>query len=58
MRIGILSLGLMVSAIPHQQDKVMLYTLWILAIGTNFTAAHRLIYVWFKTRKAKSQAQK
>jgi CDP-diacylglycerol---glycerol-3-phosphate 3-phosphatidyltransferase len=58
MRIGILSLGLVVSAIPHQQDKVMLYTLWILAIGTNFTAAHRLAYVWFKTRKTKSQVPK
>ena len=55
MRIGILSLGLMVSAIPDNPDNVLLYTLWILAIGTNFTAAHRLFYVWFKTRKAKTQ---
>ena len=55
MRIGILSLGLMVSVIPHQQDTAMLYTLWILAIGTNFTAAHRLVYVWFKTRKGKAK---
>lgn len=58
MRIGILSLGLMFSAIPEQQDNVMLYTLWILAIGTNFTAVHRLAYVWLKTHKPKSQAQK
>ena len=58
MRIGILSLGLMISAIPDKPDTVMLYTLWILAIGTNFTAAHRLAYVWFKARKAKSQAPK
>ena len=58
MRIGILSLGLVVSAIPDKPDTVMLYTLWILAIGTNFTAVHRLVYVWFKARKAKSQAPK
>jgi CDP-diacylglycerol--glycerol-3-phosphate 3-phosphatidyltransferase len=58
MRIGILSLGLVVSAIPDKPDAVMLYTLWILAIGTNYTAAHRLLYVWLKTRKAKSQAPK
>ena len=58
MRIGILSLGLMLSAIPEQQDNVMLYTLWILAIGTNFTAVHRLAYVWFKTHKPKAQMQK
>jgi CDP-diacylglycerol--glycerol-3-phosphate 3-phosphatidyltransferase len=58
MRIGILSLGLMFSAIPNQQDNIMLYTLWILAIGTNFTAVHRLVYVWFKRNKPTSQARK
>ena len=58
MRIGILSLGLMLSAIPNQQDNVMLYTLWILAIGTNFTAVHRLVYVWFKRHKPGAPAQK
>ena len=58
MRIGILSLGLMISAIPNKPDTVMLYTLWILAIGTNFTAVHRLVYVWFKARKTKSQTPK
>jgi CDP-diacylglycerol--glycerol-3-phosphate 3-phosphatidyltransferase len=55
MRIGILSLF---SAIPDKPDTVMLYTLWILAIGTNFTAVHRLAYVWFKRNKPTSQAQK
>jgi CDP-diacylglycerol--glycerol-3-phosphate 3-phosphatidyltransferase len=58
MRIGILSLGLMFSAIPDKPDAVMLYTLWILAVGTNFTAVHRLVYVWFKRNKPTSQAQK
>jgi CDP-diacylglycerol--glycerol-3-phosphate 3-phosphatidyltransferase len=58
MRIGILSLGLMVSDITNRQDTIMLYTLWILAIGTNFTAVHRLFHVWFKTHKPKSQVQK
>ena len=66
MRLSILSLGLMFSAIPEKPETVMLYTLWILAIGTNFTAVHRLVYVWFKTRfnkwfdssKPKSKAQK
>lgn len=56
MRIGVLSLGLMFSAIPDQQNTVMLYTLWILAIGTNFTAVHRLVYVWFKRLKPKAQS--
>ncbi|MEA1959439.1 MAG: CDP-alcohol phosphatidyltransferase family protein [Chloroflexota bacterium] len=51
MRIGILSLGLVLSAIPDKQETVMLYTLWVLAIGTNFTAVHRLFYVWVKARK-------
>ncbi|MFA5055132.1 MAG: CDP-alcohol phosphatidyltransferase family protein [Dehalococcoidia bacterium] len=58
MRIGLLSLGLMLSAIPNQQDKVMLYTLWILAIGTNFTAVHRLVYVWLKRNKPSAPAHK
>jgi hypothetical protein len=30
-------------------------TLWVLAIGTNLTAAHRLVYVWAKTRKEQPQ---
>ena len=54
MRIGILSLGLMFSAIPDKPDTVMLYTLWILAIGTNFTAVHRLAYVGVKTHKGRT----
>jgi len=55
MRIGILSLGLMVSDITNKQDTLMLYTLWILAIGTNFTAVHRLFYVGAKTYKNRSK---
>jgi CDP-diacylglycerol--glycerol-3-phosphate 3-phosphatidyltransferase len=58
MRIGLLSLGLMLSAIPGKSDTIMLYTLWILAVGTNFTAVHRLAYVWFKRNKPGAQAQK
>ena len=54
MRIGILSLGLMVSDITNKQDTIMLYTLWILAIGTNFTAVHRLFYVGAKTHKRRT----
>jgi len=49
LRITSLSLGLMLSPIaPHLALPV---TLWVLAIGTNLTAAHRLIYVWSKARK-------
>ena len=55
MRIGLLSLGLMLSAIPNQQDNVMLYTLWILAVGTNFTAVHRLFYVAAKANKRRDK---
>jgi CDP-diacylglycerol--glycerol-3-phosphate 3-phosphatidyltransferase len=51
LRITVLALGLMLSAIPDSRDTAMLVTLWILAIGTNLTAAHRLFYVWGKTRK-------
>lgn len=55
LRITVLSLGLMLSAIPDCRETVMLWTLWILAIGTNWTAVHRLIYVWIKTRKAEPE---
>jgi CDP-diacylglycerol--glycerol-3-phosphate 3-phosphatidyltransferase len=30
---------------------VLLISLWILAIGTNFTAFQRIIYIWMKTRR-------
>jgi CDP-diacylglycerol--glycerol-3-phosphate 3-phosphatidyltransferase len=49
LRITSLSLGLLLS--PINPDLALLVTLWVLAIGTNLTAAHRLIYVWSKTRK-------
>ena len=49
LRITTLSLGLLLS--PINPDLALLVTLWVLAIGTNLTAAHRLIYVWSKTRK-------
>jgi CDP-diacylglycerol--glycerol-3-phosphate 3-phosphatidyltransferase len=51
LRITVLSLGLMMSAIPDCRETVMLWTLWILAIGTNFTAIYRLIHVWKTTLK-------
>jgi CDP-diacylglycerol--glycerol-3-phosphate 3-phosphatidyltransferase len=47
LRILTLSLGLMLSAF----EPLLLVALWILAIGSNLTAAHRLIYVWYHTRK-------
>lgn len=47
VRILTLALGLMLSPI----QPALLVTLWVLAILTNLTAAHRLIYVWRKTRK-------
>ena len=49
LRITSLSLGLLLS--PIDPELALLVTLWVLAIGTNLTAAHRLIYVWSKTRK-------
>ena len=49
LRITTLSLGLVLS--PINPELALLVTLWVLAIGTNLTAAHRLIYVWSKTRK-------
>ncbi len=49
LRITTLSLGLLLS--PINPDLALLVTLWVLAIGTNLTAVHRLIYVWSKTRK-------
>jgi CDP-diacylglycerol--glycerol-3-phosphate 3-phosphatidyltransferase len=53
LRITTLSLGLLLSPIdPH---LALLVTLWVLAIGTNLTAAHRLVYVWAKTRKEQPQ---
>jgi CDP-diacylglycerol--glycerol-3-phosphate 3-phosphatidyltransferase len=49
LRITTLSLGLLLS--PINPELALLGTLWVLAIGTNLTAAHRLVYVWAKTRK-------
>ena len=46
MRIVALSLGLMLSPL----EPALLVILWFLAITTNLTAVHRLIYVWNKTR--------
>lgn len=46
-RILILSMGLMLSTF----EPILLVALWILAIGSNLTAAHRLIYVWYHSRK-------
>jgi CDP-diacylglycerol--glycerol-3-phosphate 3-phosphatidyltransferase len=46
-RILILSMGLMLSTF----EPILLVALWGLAIGSNLTAAHRLIYVWYHTRK-------
>jgi CDP-diacylglycerol--glycerol-3-phosphate 3-phosphatidyltransferase len=46
-RILILSMGLMLSTF----EPILLIALWILAIGSNLTAAHRLIYVWYHSRK-------
>jgi CDP-diacylglycerol--glycerol-3-phosphate 3-phosphatidyltransferase len=46
VRILTLALGLMLSPIEH----ALVVILWILAIGTNLTAMHRLLYVWRKTR--------
>ena len=46
-RILILSMGLMLSTF----EPILLVALWSLAIGSNLTAAHRLIYVWYHSRK-------
>ncbi|TEU03618.1 MAG: CDP-alcohol phosphatidyltransferase family protein [Dehalococcoidia bacterium] len=47
VRILTLSIGLMLSPF----GPLLLVTLWGLAILTNLTAVHRLIYVWYKARK-------
>ena len=47
VRILTLSIGLMLSPF----EPLLLVTLWGLAILTNLTAVHRLIYVWYKARK-------
>ncbi len=47
VRILILSIGLMLSPF----GPLLLVALWGLAILTNLTAVHRLIYVWYKARK-------
>lgn len=47
VRIVTLALGLILSPI----EPALLVALWGLAILTNLTAAHRLIYVWRKTKK-------
>ncbi len=51
LRITALSLGLILSTLPNNRETVMLVTLWILAVGTNVTAIHRLIHVWRTTQK-------
>jgi len=51
VRIVTLAIGLILSPI----EPALLVALWILAIFTNFTAAHRLIYVWWKTRKGQPE---
>jgi CDP-diacylglycerol--glycerol-3-phosphate 3-phosphatidyltransferase len=47
VRILTLSIGLMLSPF----GPLLLVALWGLAILTNLTAVHRLIYVWYKARK-------
>lgn len=47
VRILTLSIGLMLSPF----EPLLLVALWGLAILTNLTAVHRLIYVWYKDRK-------
>jgi len=47
VRILMLSMGLMLSTF----EPILLIALWSLAIGSNLTAAHRLIYVWYHSRK-------
>jgi len=47
-RIVTLSLGLILSSI---NPILLVVALWVLAILTNFTAVHRLFYVWQRTRK-------
>jgi CDP-diacylglycerol--glycerol-3-phosphate 3-phosphatidyltransferase len=47
VRILTLSIGLMLSSF----EPLLLVTLWGLAILTNLTAVHRLVYVWYKARK-------
>lgn len=49
VRILTLSTGLMLSTF----EPVLLVALWCLAIGSNLTAAHRLIFVWYHTRKVR-----
>jgi len=49
LRITTLSLGLLLS--PLNPELTLRVTLWVLAVGTNFTAVHRLVYVWSKARK-------
>ena len=47
VRILTLSIGLMLSPF----EPLLLVALWGLAILTNMTAVHRLIYVWYKDRE-------
>jgi CDP-diacylglycerol--glycerol-3-phosphate 3-phosphatidyltransferase len=51
LRITALSLGLILSTLPNNRETVMLVTLWVLAVGTNVTAIHRLFHVWRTTQK-------
>jgi CDP-diacylglycerol--glycerol-3-phosphate 3-phosphatidyltransferase len=47
VRILTLAIGLMLSPF----EPLLLVALWGLAVLTNMTAVHRLVYVWYKTRK-------
>jgi len=47
VRILTLAIGLMLSPF----EPLLLVALWGLAVLTNMTAVHRLVYVWYKARK-------
>jgi CDP-diacylglycerol--glycerol-3-phosphate 3-phosphatidyltransferase len=47
VRILTLAIALMLSTF----EPILLVALWGLAVLSNLTAAHRLIYVWYKSRK-------
>ena len=52
IRLLVLSLGLIIS---HFVPQALIVTLWILAVFTNTTAAHRLFFVWRETKKEPPQ---
>ncbi|HUU62752.1 MAG TPA: CDP-alcohol phosphatidyltransferase family protein [Dehalococcoidia bacterium] len=47
VRVLTLAIGLMLSTF----EPLLLVVLWGLAVLTNMTAVHRLVYVWYKARK-------